>query len=297
MIIRQSGPIQPLDGRRAYYVFLSHLVKSHNAGMRWPLDTVSEIGTGTHLGIGFCALLSGARRYQGFDFLPHMNAANQFSLLDELHEMFVERSPAFNDSGEKALDFPHHILSDNVLEHCLSSGSLTQIKEELGRVADEGRSDRIAYIAPYESEWRKFANSTDWLLSTATLEHIERIEDAYWIFHTMLKNNGFMSHSIDFKSHGFGLPHNGEKLWNAHWMLDGSQWRDMTIGKLYSINRLPCSEHLKITINSGFDLVLINKRIQENVLKWTDLAPQFQWMTSEDLGCSGAHIVSVKRAP
>lgn len=289
----KSGPIHQLDARRAYFVFLTHIMRAHGAGMRWPVGTVAEFGVGTHLGVGFCALLSGAQRFHGFDAVAHMDAAVQSNLLDELRRLFVDRSPAFNDAGEKAFDFPRHIFPDEALEYGTSLNSLTGIKAELSKLSDHGYSDRITYVAPY-GECAEFAGSFDLLLSTATLEHVEQIERAYAIFHRLLKGSGYMSHSIDFKSHGFVKVHNKKKLWNGHWLLDDAEWREMTKDRRYSINRVPCSEHLKLIGGAGFRLLLVNKRMQESELKWSDLARTFQWMTAEDLACSGAHIVCVK---
>lgn len=291
-----SGPIHPLDARRAYYVFLTHLSKAHAAGLRWPVDTVTEFGVGTSLGIGMCALLAGAKRYIGFDALSHMDAKLQAHLLDELRTMFVERAPAFNDAGVKAFDFPSHILNADLAASSASDSAHKGLLTDLDRLASGTAGISLMYVAPYDTAIaERFANSADLLLSTATLEHFDDMEAGYRLFHSMLKPDGLMSHSIDFKSHGFGLPREGTRCWNEHWLLTEAEWREVTRGKSYSINRLPCSDHLKLMIRAGFQQKIINKRMQEHPLKWSDLAPRFQWMTSEDLGCSGVHVVSVKQ--
>jgi hypothetical protein len=131
--MRDSGPIHQLDARRAYYVFLTHIIKAHSAGLRWPVDTVAEFGVGTHLGIGFCALLTGAQKYYGLDAVAHMDASAQADLWEELRGLFLDRAPAINDAGEKAFDFPRHIIADDALR--------------LTDFGDLGNDKRIVYVA------------------------------------------------------------------------------------------------------------------------------------------------------
>jgi hypothetical protein len=270
-----SGPIHALDGRRAYFNFLSHLRYAHGAGLRWPVECFAEIGTGTSLGVGFCALLTGAKYYIGFDAAAHMDPSAQSSVLSELRALFAERAPALNDAGEKAFDFPQHIV-----------GAWAQ-------PSDADIMSRVSYVAPYDSSCAtRFAQSADLIMSTATLEHIDDMAQGYALFRAMLKPDGLMSHSIDFKSHGFGKGFKGQQVWNEHWIPSEAEWRELTKGRSYSINRLTCSQHLQLQIKAGFKPLLVNKRSQPTDVRWSDLAPRFQWMTAEDLACSGAHIIS-----
>jgi hypothetical protein len=225
-----------------------------------------------------------------------MDAKLQMHLLDELHSMFSNRTPAFNDAGAKAFDFPSHIIDASVLASSTSTEAYSDLRADINCLVSGAASRKLKYFAPYDPAVAgKFANSADLLLSTATLEHFDNMEAGYRLFHDMLKPSGFMSHSIDFKSHGFGLAREGARSWNEHWLLTEAEWREVTRGKSYSINRLPCSDHLKLMIRAGFQQKIVNKRMQEHPLKWSDLAPRFQWMTNEDLGCSGVHVVSVKQ--
>lgn len=263
--------------------------------MCWPVGTVTEFGVGTSLGIGFCAMLAGANRYHGFDAVSHMDASMQMALLEELHAMFRDQAPALNDAGAKAFDFPSHIIDSELLARSTSNEAYSAIRADLDCLVSGSSTGRMMYVAPYdETVADRFSESADLLLSTATLEHVDNMEAGYKIFHAILKPNGFMSHSIDFKSHGFGLARDGVRSWNEHWLLTEAEWREVTKGKAYSINRIPCSDHLKLLIRAGFKQKIINKRMQEHTLKWSDLAPRFQWMTDEDLNCSGVHVVSIK---
>jgi hypothetical protein len=291
------GPIHELGAQRVYFNFLTHVKYATQAGLRWPANTVTEFGVGASFGIAFCALLAGAKRFFGFDAIVHMNPAEQFDLLAELRELFIQRAPAKNNTGLVAFEFPGSVISDDIIEHATSLKRFNEIKKELGRLADTGHSNIFNYIAPYDTNSPvRDIQSSDLLLSTATLEHIDDMEGAYKLFYKMLTSSGFMSHSIDFKSHGFAKQHNGKKHWNGHWLMTEAEWRAIAQKHTYSINRIPCSDHLKLIIKAHFKPLLINKRMQENELSWRDLAIRWQWMTAEDLCCSGLHVVATKSA-
>jgi len=279
------GPIHELDARRAYYIFLTHIRKAHAAGLRWPVHTVIEIGVGTSLGVGLMCLLTGCDRYIGLDAVEHADVSSQRPLLDELRSMIIERLPALNDNGQVAFEFPRYAIPDHAIESNL-------YRSVLG-------DSRIVYEAPYSKDSAdRYAEMADFLFSTATLEHVADMASGYHMFHRMLKWGAMMSHSIDFKSHGFGKPYNGKWLWNSHWLMKKDEWTRLTAGKAYSINRLACSEHLRLMLESKFELKLIEKRFLavDSELKWPELSPEFQYMTEEDLRCSGVHVIAIKPA-
>jgi hypothetical protein len=268
-----TGPVHELDARRAYYVFLTHVRKAHASGVRWPVRSVMEIGVGTSMGVGYCALLAGAGRYIGLDAVRHLDPGGDPALLDELRAMFQRRAPALNDAGKVAFEFPAYALPDASLDGDLMS--------------------RVTYEAPYGQHTAdRFAGASDFLLSTATLEHVDDMAGGYAMFMQMLKPGGVMSHSIDFKSHGFGKQWNDTRPWNQHWLLTTDEWSALTAGKAYSINRLSCSQHLKLMLAAGFELLTVEKRYTDSALRWNDLAPEFQWLTDEDITCSGVHVIA-----
>lgn len=291
-----SGPIHPLGAQRAYFNFLTHVKGAAQAGLRWPVNTVSEFGVGESFGIAFCSLLAGAKCFHGFDLLAHMNPATQFDLLTELLELFIARAPAINNNGSIAFEFPKSVISDDVIDHEMLKMRFNDIRKELDKLADIGHSKTLRYNAPYDITPRVGdIGSSNLLISTATLEHVSDIEGVYNLFYELLSQGGVMSHSIDFKSHGFTKLYNGKKHWNGHWLMTEAEWREISKNHTYSINRLPCSDHLKLIIKAHFNLILIRKRIDESELNWQDLALRWQWMTAEDLGCSGLHVVACKR--
>ena len=66
-----------------------------------------------------------------------------------------------------------------------------------------------------------------------------------------------MSHSIDFKSHGYA------KSWDGHWAISNFRWFLMRGRRKYFINRKPLSTHLYFHKKNGFRIfnkILINMK-------------------------------------
>ena len=97
-----------------------------------------------------------------------------------------------------------------------------------------------------------------------------------------------MSHQIDFKSHGLA------KEWYGHWKYSDFIWKIIKGNKPYLINRQPHSTHLELTKQNGFK-VLFDLPVKETTsISRNKLAPRFSNFTDDDLGISGAFILSVK---
>ncbi len=60
-------------------------------------DSVAELGPGTGLGVGLCALLSGCKKYLALDVVQHTDQAQSERVLDELLEMFKSRALRFRN--------------------------------------------------------------------------------------------------------------------------------------------------------------------------------------------------------
>lgn len=268
----ERGPVLPLDAQRAYFQFMTHLTKTVKAGGQWPVDTFAEFGNGTSFAVGICAFFAGAGRYLAFDFLPLVDRAKQPTLVDQLRAMFAAREPARNDLGKVAIEFPHEII-----------GSAAPVADPLSH---------IEYVAPYAGRLSAYNGAVDMLVSTATMEHVDDTEALYADFRRLLRPGGVMSHSIDMRNHGYSKERNGKTLWNSHWLLTDREWSDVTAGQSFSINRLPASTHIRYIVEHGFKLMAVQKRRFENELKYYELANRFQWMTPEDIECSGLHVIA-----
>src|SRR5438128_2334723 len=55
-----------------YSVYLRHLVLAYGSGLPTAHNVVAELGPGNSLGVGLCALLTGANRYLALDAMRHV---------------------------------------------------------------------------------------------------------------------------------------------------------------------------------------------------------------------------------
>jgi hypothetical protein len=103
-----------------------------------------------------------------------------------------------------------------------------------------------------------------------------------------LKPTGFMSHTIDFKSHGI------TKSWNGHWSFSDFEWGIVKGGKIFLINRQPFSKHIELHSKYGFKILLNSPKKLENKLKRQYLSRKFRFLSEEDITTSGVYILSQK---
>ncbi|MCV6595552.1 MAG: hypothetical protein OIF40_00520 [Mangrovicoccus sp.] len=119
-VTTSQGPIHQLGADRAYFLFLTHLQTATKQRLAWPVQTVSEIGTGTSLGLGNCSILAGAERYQGLDGFDHLNRADHWPLLEQLIGYFQKRAPATLGNGGQSIACPQNMIANEILENSLS---------------------------------------------------------------------------------------------------------------------------------------------------------------------------------
>lgn len=81
------------------------------------------------------------------------------------------------------------------------------------------------------------------------MEHIEDTRAAYRAMHAWLRPGGFMSHSVDYDSHGHA------RGWNGHWTVPSLAWRIVRGNRPYFINRQPHSSHRSEIQAAGFEIV------------------------------------------
>ena len=61
--------------------------------------------------------------------------------------------------------------------------------------------------------------SVDLILSQAVLEHVDDLEAVYRAMRIWLRQGGYLSHEIDFRSHDL------TDDWNGHWACNELLWR------------------------------------------------------------------------
>lgn len=286
------------SARYCYSVWLRHLVSAHNAGLFKNIRTVGEFGPGDSIGPGLAAILSGVQTYYAFDAKPHANTEHNLEVFEELLRLFSQRAPIPDETEFpfiypllKHYAFPHALLSQELLQDSLRSERIAQIRKSL-KEEDEGSAGedgipRIKYIAPWNDRSLLDRESIDMIFSQAVMEHLTDVPAAYSAMAEMIKPGGFMSHVIDYKSHG------NTYKWNGHWTVSGRCWRIVHGGRTYLLNRLPHSAHLAQIERSGFQIVA-DVPFYDEALTRRLLAPAFTYLTDADLRTSGAFIQAVK---
>jgi len=133
------------------------------------------------------------------------------------------------------------------------------------------------------------ANTVDLILSQAVLEHVEDLEKAYASMFLWLNNGGYISHEIDFKSHGTA------RDWDGHRCYSDFLWHLIRGRRAYFINREPLSSHVRNLQSSGFELKLLLKVGMSPGSPSRRLAPRFSQLDEDDLRASSAYVLACKK--
>ncbi len=271
------------SARYCYSVWLRHLVLSYQNGLcTRPPSRVAELGPGDSIGIGLAALLCGANYYYGLDALAFANLRRNTGVFDELIELFRSQAAIPGDDEFpgvrpklRSYDFPGAMLAFP------DQRSIERIKHS---IEDPFNPDSmIRYVAPWWSPQVIERGVVDMILSQAVLEHVDNLESAYAAMRMWLAPRGWLSHQIDFRSHGTATQ------WNGHWTYGDITWRLLRGRREYLINREPHSTHLRLLREAGFTIVC-DETVSAAAAERRTLAPRFASMSDADLTTSGAFI-------
>jgi hypothetical protein len=282
------------SARYCYSVWLRHLVMAESNGLIPFPKTVAEVGPGDSLGIGLAALISGCEKYFAFDVVAHANVKRNLKIFDELVDLFRNRKAIPGDDEfpkvKPNLDeyrFPADILDENRLQHALEKSRLERIRDSI--IYSQNDDSLIQYMVPWYDASVLRKESVDMIYSQAVLEHVNDLRNTYKAMNLWLKSNGYMSHQIDFKSHGVA------DEWNGHWAYSDFTWKLIKGKRPYLLNREPHSTHLSILNEEGFRVVCDRTIKSESNLNREDLAPRFKSISDDDLTTSGAFIQAAKK--
>jgi hypothetical protein len=276
-----------------YGVWMKHLTLLHANGFPGVPQTIAELGPGESLGVGLCGLLSGATHYVGLDVIAHSNPESNQAILNKLIPLFRERAPnpdkgwpEFSSYLDERL-FPSHILSEEALREALRPERIEAIRRT---VAAPSPQDPIT--AKYKAPWfdpRVIEEGTvDLVVSQSVLEHVVDLPSTYKALYQWVKPGGWMSHQIDFKSHGLST------RWNGYRTCSDRLW-EITLGKRpFMINRQPASVHLRLIQEAGFHVVTHQKFMRKDGIGREELAPRWADISDEDLNCSGMYVIATK---
>lgn len=281
------------SARYCYSVWLRHLVMAHKNRLPTNPKIVAELGPGDSIGIGLAALVAGADQYFAFDVVAFAVAQKNLQVFDDLVLLFQKREPIPGDDEfplvHPKLDsyqFPVEILTDERLNAALEASRLVCVRNSI--LDSQSRESMLRYIAPWSDPTILAANSVDMIFSQAVLEHVDDLPSTYQAMYSWLKTGGFISHEIDFKSHGTAVE------WNGHWTYSHFIWKLIKGRRPYLLNREPHSTHLRLLKESRFKIVWDNPVYSESGITKEDLAAPFREFTKEDLCTSGTFIQATK---
>ena len=281
------------SARYCYSVWLRHLVLACRFGLPRPPLSIVELGPGDSIGMGLAALLCGANRYYALDVVKHACTESNRRVFEELIELFAKRVPIPGPDEFPVAkpylenyNFPHGLLSADHLAETLRADRLARIRESILALGNsetpssDGPEIEIRYIVPWDDLNVASVGSVDMAISQATMEHVPDIGKTYRSLNAWLKPGGFMTHQIDFKSHGTA------KEWNGQWSYPDWIWSLVRA----LINRSPCSEHETVMAELGFRVLHVERVIRNDGLKRSKLARKYKTLSELAMTTSSAFL-------
>ena len=274
------------SARYCYSVWLRHLVIAHKNGFSTQPKVIAELGPGDSLGIGLAALISGVETYYAFDVYEFTNENKNIEIFDELVSLFKNREDIPGGDLYKphidSYEFPGDILSDEHINTALEESRIKLIRNSITNI--NNKDSIIKYAAPWFGTDLVKKKSVDMIYSQAVLEHVDDLSATYKAMHSWLKPTGFISHQIDFRSHGTS------DKWNGHWRYSDFMWKLIRGKRPYLLNRVPHSTHIKLLNETNFEISCDLKIKTSSEIDRKELAPRFKNMSEDDLTTSGAFI-------
>ena len=253
--------------RYCYTVWMRHIVLAHKSNLNYYPNMVAELGPGDSLGVGIMALLLGSNKYIACDIVEFSNAEKNLIILEELLTMLRNREPIPNNIEFPRVipklddyKFPHDIYSDDYLKLCLSDERVEKIRASLLTP-----NIMIEYNLAWMKDRQIYKRDIDMVISQAVLEHVDDLKNVYELQRNWLNKEGFISHSIDFKSHGYS------STWDGHWNISNWRWFLLRGNRPYMINREPLSKHIFILKEHNFNLVKIDNYLKDSTFSVTEL--------------------------
>ncbi|MEA5112414.1 MAG: methyltransferase domain-containing protein [Geobacteraceae bacterium] len=256
---------------------------------------VAELGPGDSLGIGLAALLSGSERYQAFDVVRFALHGHNIRMLEELAGLFRRQAAIPDDTEFPNLfprldnyDFPLEVLGGAILNEAVLETRATAVRHALEEMEKGRNPGEISYSVPWNTRAALDEESVDLIISQAVLEHVDALGEAYVAMYRWLRQGGFISHEIDFKSHGTA------KEWNGHWGYGALLWRIIRGNRTYLLNREPCSIHLKNIEAAGFALKYLQREPIAGGIPIQGLYRDYRGLPADDLITGSAYVLACK---
>lgn len=272
-------------------MWLRHLVTAEVAGLPTDVRTMVELGPGDSLGVSLCAFLSGVDTVYALDVVPFAARDPDAGLFDDLVRLFEARTP-IPDQAEfprvrpalHSYDFPGSILGQERLDRALTFERLDAIRSAL---ANPARSHSCGVSLRYLVPWDRASvpqATADLVLSQAVMQYVPDLDEVYGAMCKWLKPGGWMSHAIDFKSHGTA------STWDGHWSYSPFVWRVANLRQRYRLNRQPHSAHIDAITRNGFACVTDSTTTADPQCRKTPYVA----LTTDDRRITGSLIQAAK---
>ncbi len=272
----------------SYGLFMRHALALAGIGRSFEDKLVLEYGPGATLGLGFAALICGAKRYYSYDLIDHTDADRNLAVFDELLQMF-ERRAALPSGGfhEKIFpilqshEFPIEALPEDLLRRTLLPQRINSIREDIktrGGVFVVQRSSRDIAVAVLDEP-------VDVIISESVLEHVDDLPSTYAFFARALAADGVMAHLIDYTSHNLA------DEWNGHWVCAPKLWSIVRGKREFLINRKPHQYHLDLLAENGMRVIQTSRLHRVDGATRDGFANEFRQMSRLDATTSLAQIV------
>jgi SAM-dependent methyltransferase len=288
--LREKPTGGTISARYCYSVWIRHLVMTNNNNLNTNFKVVAELGPGDSLGIGIASILTGSDFYYAFDIIKYANIENNLLVFDELVELFKKKTDI---PGEQEFprvfpkldnyEFPTKLLNNQRMAQALDEERLEKIRR---CIANPDSSTMIKYFVPWNRKSSIKEGSVDLIFSQAVLEHVDDLDSVYKAMNKWLKPDGFMSHQIDFKCHGFASE------WNGHYLYSKFIWGIIKGKRPYLINRQPLQVHLDLLEKTGFKVCYLNRVKESSSIAKKSLPSLYVNISEEDLTTSGCYYLA-----
>lgn len=282
------------SARYCYSVWMRHLIHYYQIKKEIP-QVVAEFGPGDTIGSGVAALLCGVEKYYALDFTRYAGMSKIGMIFGQLLKMMRERSAIPDDSEFpgmypklKSYSFPDYILTDEILEECLSEERVTRIKNALRQAKDGQKESIIEYLAPWWKE-NTAVVKCDMIFSQAVFEHIDDYAYAHSVIANIAEVGAIVSHQIDFSCHGCA------DQWNGHWAYGNFTWRLVYGTRPYFLNRAPLADHINEMIRTGIKIQKCVRVRGTDGISRKDVSRKYAKMSEKDLYTCGAYVLGIKR--
>jgi SAM-dependent methyltransferase len=228
-----------------YTFWLGLLKYLHTNQAEVSMDVVGELGTAGSLGLGLCALLTGAKKYYALEIEVLYDVNRNLILLDELVDLFKCNAPLSVEFSQINLPINDFTFPNQLVEQKYLDEEFVQcLRNDLQSLL-HGKTENIFLV----KDWSKINTARfGFIFSRAVMEHVNNPMRVYRGIHSILVPDGYMLHDIELHSHGVTEQANG------HLNIPNLLWRLIEGNRKYFLNRVTHEGHLN-AIQNYFSVV------------------------------------------